>query len=680
MALLDSKQLNPKLTGSFILSGSTQTFIGASDFQGSITASGNISGSLTSTGSFGYVNVAGNIGLNEYIHHNGDIDTYIRYQPDQIDIVVGAQNMIYMVEGAGGNQEDKVTINNDLTDVDFQVKGDNEANLIRTVATTDRVGIGIQSPTEFLHISGSGITKLFVEGDISGSVSSTGSFGRLEIAGNSNLTGDLTLGGNITLGDATSDSVSFGAEISSSIVPDADSTYDVGSSSKNWRFGYIEQLSTTHVTASGNISGSVSSTGSFGSVVVSDKVQGNLKIGEGIVYNDTNKRLGIGDPVPTSPESELHIKAATPEITIQRTDNDNDGVIDFQGSAGYVGAKIAHSGTDNNLVFHTYTGSTLKERLTITGGSAGTKISGSAVSTGSFGALRVAGQALTVNSVGTVSGSSTSTGSFGRLEVAGVVNASGNVRGSRFEIDGATEYIDTSLGNLFIVTTGDIAAQPGTGKALKVTGGLSATSHITASGDVYVSGNISGSSTSTGSFGRVSTSTLDLDSIQGNWTNAGNTVADGGTVTTIDINGGTVDGATVGASSHTTIKGTTIDATTDFTIGATVLTDNQIANDGSFTLDIAGDINLDADGGDVTITDNGADLLTINATTISGSATSTGSFASIVLDNFISGSSSTSASFGRIDTAGSIYASGRVYEAGTSIVDHATAMAIVFGG
>jgi len=65
---------------------------------------------------------------------------------------------------------------------------------------------------------------------------------------------------------------------------------------------------------------------------------------------------------------------------------------------------------------------------------------------------------------------------------------------------------------------------------------------------------------------------------------------------------------------------------------------------------------------------------------ISGSSTSTGSFGSIVLDNFISGSSSTSASFGRIDTAGSIYASGRVYEAGTSIVDHATAMAIVFGG
>ena len=102
-----------------------------------------------------------------------------------------------------------------------------------------------------------------------------------------------------------------------------------------------------------------------------------------------------------------------------------------------------------------------------------------------------------------VSGSSTSTGSFGRLEVAGAVNASGNVRVPRLEIDGATDYIDQALGNLFIVTTGDIAAQPGTGKALKVTGGIEATSHITASGDVYVSGNVSGSYSSTGSFGRL---------------------------------------------------------------------------------------------------------------------------------------------------------------------------------
>jgi len=54
--------------------------------------------------------------------------------------------------------------------------------------------------------------------------------------------------------------------------------------------------------------------------------------------------------------------------------------------------------------------------------------------------------------------------------------------------------------------------------------------------------NISGSLT--GSFGRTSTTTLDLDSVIGNWTNAGNTVADLGSITTVDINGGTINGIT----------------------------------------------------------------------------------------------------------------------------------------
>ena len=76
---------------------------------------------------------------------------------------------------------------------------------------------------------------------------------------------------------------------------------------------------------------------------------------------------------------------------------------------------------------------------------------------------------------------------------------------------------------------------------------------------------------------------------------------------TADINGGTIDNASIGANTHTTIKGTTIDATTDFTIGGTVITDNQIADDGNFIMDLAGDLSIDVDGGDVTITEGGAD-------------------------------------------------------------------------
>ena len=64
------------------------------------------------------------------------------------------------------------------------------------------------------------------------------------------------------------------------------------------------------------------------------------------------------------------------------------------------------------------------------------------------------------------------------VTASGAISASGNIRSSRFEIDGATEYIDKALGNLFIVTTGHLAVQPGTGKALKVDGIIEATSNL----------------------------------------------------------------------------------------------------------------------------------------------------------------------------------------------------------
>ena len=67
-----------------------------------------------------------------------------------------------------------------------------------------------------------------------------------------------------------------------------------------------------------------------------------------------------------------------------------------------------------------------------------------------------------------------------------------------------------------------------------------------------------------------------------------------------------------------------------------------------------------------------------NALTIkSGSST----IFTVDRDNtLISGSSTSTGSFGTLETSGEINASGRIYEAGSSVIDHATAMAIVFGG
>ena len=122
-----------------------------------------------------------------------------------------------------------------------------------------------------------------VSGSISGSVVSTGSFGRLEIAGDSSLTGDVTIGGNINIGDADTDSLTIAADLTSNLVPNADSTFDIGTSAKNWKVGHIEQVSSTNITASSDIS---SSGNIFGTNLLADSASfstrvTNLKIDSG---------------------------------------------------------------------------------------------------------------------------------------------------------------------------------------------------------------------------------------------------------------------------------------------------------------------------------------------------------------------------------------------------------------
>jgi len=68
----------------------------------------------------------------------------------------------------------------------------------------------------------------------------------LDVVGDIHASGNITAGGNITLGDADTDSVTFNADITSHIVPDADNTYDLGSATKKWRALYVSG-STIHL-------------------------------------------------------------------------------------------------------------------------------------------------------------------------------------------------------------------------------------------------------------------------------------------------------------------------------------------------------------------------------------------------------------------------------------------------
>ena len=65
--------------------------------------------------------------------------------------------------------------------------------------------------------------------------------GNVAVGGNLTVTGTTTFnGGTITMGDAATDNVVFGADVDSNIIPDDDDSYDLGSSSQEWRNLYID--------------------------------------------------------------------------------------------------------------------------------------------------------------------------------------------------------------------------------------------------------------------------------------------------------------------------------------------------------------------------------------------------------------------------------------------------------
>ena len=200
---------------------------------------------------------------------------------------------------------------------------------------------------------------LNVSGDITGS--------NLRLGGNADITGNIVLGGNITIGDANTDIINFGGEVSSSIVPDVHNAFDLGSSSKNWRnlhvsgTAYVDTLQANQV--------NFSDLGILEDLTVSGSTflgnGGDTLIVSGSVYNDqlTNNRVVIvgtqglleDDANFTFNGTELNVGQGN--FTIQQ----GSGNIDTAGTLNAGGATTLESTL-------TVTGSaTLKNNLSVSG-------------------------------------------------------------------------------------------------------------------------------------------------------------------------------------------------------------------------------------------------------------------------------------------------------------------------
>jgi cytoskeletal protein CcmA (bactofilin family) len=798
MAQLGLKQLDSILTGSLQVSGSSGV-TGSLSVSSNIKALGNISGSVTSTGSFGSVQVAGNAGFREYIYHNGDRDTFIRLQPDEINIEAGGENMIYMVEGGGGDQADKVTINNDLVDVDFQVKGDNEANLIRTDAANDRVGIGTSVPTQTLTVAGNisasgdlsvaggnldftqvngtqfGLNNLSSLGygfTISSGSSSTQAIAQfsssngnaflgiggpvllssipeaLTVVGNISSSGHLNVGGHITASGNISASgtiyadnfTSTGGDVAGiSFADDLNITGDITGS------GNLE--------IAGNISGSVTSTGSLGRVDASGPTVtvagGSLVLGEE-AYSVGANYVGLKTSFHTGSNDYMIISGKSDGSTYISA-KDNSGVEIRGGGNRSNNSIIVPDDTYIKLGGSATTLLRPESDNTTDLGSAAVRykdihlagdFSGSATSTGLFGALRVQSSILTINN-GSVSGSATSTGSFGRI-VATTLSGDGSDLTNVFEGTTPSASISTrltteeanvdtlqstmtseqtnidnlqtdsgsfstrittaesELGNTLISGSAQIATEisgaftaPSASISTRLTTAESELGNTLISGSAQlatdisgswrgelsssamtvVGGGVSGSLVSTGSFGKAEVSTIKLggtdiiataaeinylDGVVSNVKEAYDTIGyntSTGVITMTEIDGGTdtID-VGVGTGDSPTFAGL------------------SLTGDGSVTGSLVLTGNLTAQQYIVSSSVTNITTQQLSGSTIFGDTSDdTHQF----IGN-ITGSNHISAS-GNI-TGSDIYSSGRIYEQGSSVIDHATAMAIVFGG
>jgi hypothetical protein len=93
--------------------------------------------------------------------------------------------------------------------------------------------------------------------------------------GSIDLTGNVTLGGNIYIGNQTTDLVVFQGEVSSSILPEVNNAFDLGSGAQSWRNLYVSGTANVGVLNAGTISLS-------GITVFQDLVvQGDTYLGNG---------------------------------------------------------------------------------------------------------------------------------------------------------------------------------------------------------------------------------------------------------------------------------------------------------------------------------------------------------------------------------------------------------------
>ena len=135
----------------------------------------------------------------------------------------------------------------------------------------------------------SGLASLDGGIDVDGAFTVADTSGNVSTSGTMNVDGAATFNGNVTLGDAATDSVTITADISSNMIPGADSTYDIGDNADRWANIYVDAATVTdNVTVGGTLG--VTGETTLASATVSDLTDNRIVIAgtAGSLEDDAN--------------------------------------------------------------------------------------------------------------------------------------------------------------------------------------------------------------------------------------------------------------------------------------------------------------------------------------------------------------------------------------------------------
>jgi len=95
------------------------------------------------------VEVSNDLLVSQYISHTGDTDTFIRFQPNDVNLTAAGQNLLRV----DGNSTQKTVVVNEVgIDADFRVESSGEANALFVRGSDGNVGIGTTNPAAKLHV------------------------------------------------------------------------------------------------------------------------------------------------------------------------------------------------------------------------------------------------------------------------------------------------------------------------------------------------------------------------------------------------------------------------------------------------------------------------------------------------------------------------------------------------